>query len=713
MVPILDTATPQQARQFKIALGNPTHGAGLGVYNAAVVLIEDQTAEATPWKSTMLGTIPDGSPAVFAENLLGSTTLGGSGIDSGTTSENGAFLYQPRTGDAVMTAYISTPTGDGNARYVLMARASTNANAVMASAATSGALNFGTKLSYRLSIGAGALGTPGVANDLRAPRWMRLKRSGSMFTSETSTDGSAWTTLGSVSVPNLPETALWGFFHYSYVQNYATLAGNYQLATAGSVTLTGLQPPETPWGFSAEPGAGAGVDLTWTHSAGEETVFELERRAVGGTFTLLATLPAEAAGYSDVTTLPAALYEYRLRGLNSSGNSTWTPAIAVTTADTTQHSLPYRESFELLAPGTSLPGLGGWQGDVDAGFVTADAGLIARLRAYKAPVGFPLRHAAHAQAALFGSALNNRFERSAGIPIWCDLMVELVNATGPLAEAPPASQCAVAVDANGRLNVWHRDIAGGSNAWSMLAWQAPRLERWARVTLHLDYAGYDAAHQARYFRVFIDGTEQSHERGWSTNEADRAPGGPWFAFCGDADAFGALFFDGSGALDDLVVDSVRPLLGIGPLGVPEWWLVDNQLANGNSLAQNELEDADNDGFANWMEHGAGTDPNDPQSLLRITDFDSLAEPPFTLVVQTVPGRQYTLEGCTDLTDSAGWLPAAFTLTPDGDPVLRATATGETLAFHVLPIGTFQYYRVKIDPLRLSLQPQQPTPEEQR
>jgi hypothetical protein len=253
------------------------------------------------------------------------------------------------------------------------------------------------------------------------------------------------------------------------------------------------------------------------------------------------------------------------------------------------------------------------------------------------------------------------------------------------------------LDADGRLNVWHRDLDGGTNRWSALAWQTAQTAVWARVTLHLDYATHDAVHDARYFRLYVDGAEQGHAQAYTANDGAGAPGGTWFALSATApDGIDALFFDGVGTLDDLVVDTARPLIGVGPLGTPEWWLADHGLTNGLSLAENELEDADDDGFPNWKEHGAGTGPNDPGSLLRVTDLPVLANGRLALAVQTVPGRRYALEGSGDLAAGA-WEPAAFALAPDGEPAVQtATASAESLTFHVETAAPFRVYRVRVE-----------------
>jgi hypothetical protein len=371
----------------------------------------------------------------------------------------------------------------------------------------------------------------------------------------------------------------------------------------------------------------------------------------------------------------------------------------LTVRDPSRHALPYAEPFERFASGFMLGGFEGWHGEASAARVSAEAAVLDRLHDYAEPVGYPLRADAHAQVATLWGAVTNRLQAAAGASVWCDMMVELVPMTdGDVPSEATDMQCALIVDAAGRLNVWHRDLTGGSNRWSVLAWQTPQSSQWARVTLYLDYATADAMHNARYFRLFIDGEEQSHASGWSANDGTGTPGGTWFALAGGMqERIGALVFMGSGALDDLTVGAERPLIGLGQQGTPEWWLADNGLTNGLSLAENEQADADLDGFANWKEYAAGTDPNAAASLLRVIDLPAAANGRLGLVVQTVPGRRYTLQATTDLAADM-WEEAAFAMTPEGAPAIQSvTAAAETLTLYAETAGPFLFYRVQVVP----------------
>jgi hypothetical protein len=468
------------------------------------------------------------------------------------------------------------------------------------------------------------------------------------------------------------------------------VANPYGSVTSRTATLTvQLEAPQivTP-PQSQTVNAGTPVLFEVTVSGTEPMFFQWLRDgttlsgATGASYTL------SAAGESDHGAVFSVSVSNVLGVVTSDG-------AVLTVVDPTRHALPYAEPFESFSSDFLLSGWGGWRGGAQAGRVTDDAALLAALHVYAAPVGYPLRHEAHGQAAVFGNELTNRLAAAAGEAVWCDLMVELEPAGGPLPAEPAEVQCTLAVDATGRLCVWHRDVVGGSNRWSVLAWQTPQSSQWARVTLHLDYATADAMHNAHYFRLFIDGEEQSHASGWNANDGTGTPGGTWFALAGGMqERIGALVFMGSGALDDLTVGAERPLISLGPQGTPEWWLADNGLTNGLSLAENEQADADLDGFANWKEYAAGTGPTEAASLLRFIDLPETENGRLGLVVQTVPGRRYTLEACADLVTPV-WETAAFALTQEGTTAIQTvTAEAETLTLFVEAGTTSKFYRVQ-------------------
>ena len=463
-------------------------------------------------------------------------------------------------------------------------------------------------------------------------------------------------------------------------------------APGGRVRVLSSFPPsivETPADATVPPGQVAHFEVL---AAGSVPLFYQWRRdgvdIVGATGSAYATPPTTEADDGAVFSVTVS----NALGSATSGGAT------LTVRDTSLHRLPYRESFERFEPGFLLPGFEGWGGDfADSARVSDDAVAAAALQAYDGVVGLPLRDEPHAQVAAVDGSLTNRLEALHGVAVWADMMVEVSRRSQDLPPVASGAHCALSVDRGGRLHVWHRDLAAGTNVWTALAWQAAGSSQWVRATAQFDYATVDAVHGARYFRLYIDGAPQTHALAFTANDGGGAPDGPWFAMAADDPVqLNEVVFEGRVGVDDLVVGTERPPIGVGPLGTPEWWLADHGLLGDGDLEAAEAADADGDGFANWKEHAAGTAPDDPESALRTIDLPPAPNGRLALAIQTVPGRRYALEGAAE-PSGAAWLPIAFATTPDGACTLQTvTASADRLTLYVEATEPSLFCRVRLE-----------------
>lgn len=184
-----------------------------GVYGATYKWREDNTDADL---LTSAGLIED-VPIATAQSLgsltsqnIGNPALGGSttrtgddltmvagGTDVSGTSDQFRFSYLRRTGDFDLRVKVNSITqAHKYSKVGLMARDSLAANSRYAYAITYPTVERAYNMEYRVTDGANAGSTAAVLTNRVFPRWMRLRRTGDLFTSFTSLDGVDWTEIG-------------------------------------------------------------------------------------------------------------------------------------------------------------------------------------------------------------------------------------------------------------------------------------------------------------------------------------------------------------------------------------------------------------------------------------------------------------------------------------------------------------------------------------
>ncbi len=283
---------------------------------------------------------------------------------------------------------------------------------------------------------------------------------------------------------------------------------------------------------------------------------------------------------------------------------TWTPWTPVPMLE-----IPITDTFEEYAPGRALDGVAGWRG---GGVVQATA------VAPPLPPGPPVPEATHAQV-LRGGWMTRSVEGVEGECVNVDFLFEAM--PGEMPEVGAAVQAAFRIADDGRLLAWHADgdDAAWTNRWSALCDAIHMVGDWIRISVAMDYADPSGV---TWFQPRVNGSLCPTTSGFRSPADLRSPGS-WYRCANNPGLGGAglrrmtrLDLLGEGALDDLVV-SRDAFAHSGPdtvNGVPLAWF------DGMGLARNPPEDADfdGDGFTDWEEFTAGTDPADPQSAFRIT-----------------------------------------------------------------------------------------------
>lgn len=117
-----------------------------------------------------------------------------------------------------------------------------------------------------------------------------------------------------------------------------TVTDDVALTDTDQVTVTVI--PPAPSALTAADNGVGGIVLTWADNSQNEVGFKVERRLVGtGSYVQIATLAANATGYTDTTVTVGASYDYQAYAYHSGANSGYS-----NTATTTVTSTPAASS---------------------------------------------------------------------------------------------------------------------------------------------------------------------------------------------------------------------------------------------------------------------------------------------------------------------------------------------------------------------------------
>ena len=94
-------------------------------------------------------------------------------------------------------------------------------------------------------------------------------------------------------------------------------------------------PPNAPSQLQGTLVDNSYVDLTWKDNSSYEDNMVLERRENAGSWSVLATLPADAVSYSDKAMTVGISYEYRVKAVNTSGSSAYSTVVSFKRQDRT------------------------------------------------------------------------------------------------------------------------------------------------------------------------------------------------------------------------------------------------------------------------------------------------------------------------------------------------------------------------------------------
>ena len=248
----------------------------------------------------------------------GTFTVAGSGADIWDAVDAFHFVHRPLVGDGELTARVVglDPT-DAWAKAGVMIRETLAADSRFAMTIVTP--SNGTTLQYRTQTGGGCSLQGGPAHG--APYWVKIVRSGELFTGSASADGATWTTIGTVTI-SMGVSVHIGLCVTAH-NNSAKASATFDSVTLGSAPGGGAISISTPVSrivYQRNNSNQAFVPLRGTCS-GDVTAVEaraVARAAGQGTttgWTLIDAAPSGGA-FRGSLTVQGGWYSVEVRGLS-------------------------------------------------------------------------------------------------------------------------------------------------------------------------------------------------------------------------------------------------------------------------------------------------------------------------------------------------------------------------------------------------------------
>jgi regulation of enolase protein 1 (concanavalin A-like superfamily) len=242
-----------------------------------------------------------------AGQASGTYTVVGSGVDIWNNADSFHYVYRGVSGDFTNVVRVVTlQNTDPWAKAGLMIRGNLNQNsmnALIAITPQNGAL-----FSFRTDAGAASHSSAGSGT---APYWVKLVRTGNLFTGYSSPDGANWNQVGST---NLPMSA------NAFLGLAVTAHNNTKTNTATFDNLNMIfQLPPPPTGLGATSGE-TQIGLHWPAVTGATSYTVRRATSSGGPYSVIATVLA-GTNYTDITITNGVTYYYVITSANWNGES--------------------------------------------------------------------------------------------------------------------------------------------------------------------------------------------------------------------------------------------------------------------------------------------------------------------------------------------------------------------------------------------------------
>lgn len=185
-----------------------------------------------PWQRVDVGGAQPTGSATFANNAF---TIKGGGTDIWGTADQSSYVYEPLNGDGSITTRVSTQDNtDPWAKSGIMIKQSTTAGSKYVSLFATPANGLRFQYNFSGDQFGGAFTLPNG--------WIRLTRTGDVFTAYKSADGVTWTKIGQTTLA-MTASATIGMFVNAHNGGTALNTSVFDNITVTGATSTGLPSP--------------------------------------------------------------------------------------------------------------------------------------------------------------------------------------------------------------------------------------------------------------------------------------------------------------------------------------------------------------------------------------------------------------------------------------------------------------------------------------
>ncbi len=193
-----------------------------------------------------------------------------------------------------------------------------------------------------------AVATSGTSVSLR---WSDNSTDENGFVIERESEGSSYVKIGSTApdATHFADTGLTAGAVYYYRVKAYNAAGDSPYSNEEKVVLTGSSLPAAPKNLLGLCTSPTSVSLQWSDNSTNEEGFKVERMTEGGSFIEIGTAPANSAHFADSGLTSGAVYCYRVRAYNATGDSPYSNEAKVVLSGLTLPAAPQ----DLSALGTS------------------------------------------------------------------------------------------------------------------------------------------------------------------------------------------------------------------------------------------------------------------------------------------------------------------------------------------------------------------------